>query len=232
MQVILDDLHSSLGSNGFSRTRVDFSFPIYIYGVPGCGKTRLILGLLERNPNLGVETFGEPVGKSLAIEGTEEVGTSKKRYLFLDECQVQEFEDKRYIAVFGDRFQGERKLPDPHYTNFETKRFGKQTCSLLRSLGFEITSEKEDICEVQGLFEADLVGIAISADKGSDRLLEAHQNTDHLHIGQTRGKTFKEVSIIITDLNSIKKSDLFVGLTRHSEKLVIASDELEATSRS
>ena len=228
----MECLLSLLKDFGFVRTNLPLSKPLVIHGVPGCGKTSLLVKFKNLIPNSRIITFGAESLEGLGGVVIEKVpadsyseGFSEEH--FLDEYLCSNKVHSSCLAVFADPYQYRRTCLDAHYTNSKTKRFGKETCILLSNLGFDVTSSKEDKVSKFDIFSAEPAGVIIAFESDVQALLRDHC-LDFKTPCEVLGKTFKEVTFVCSDLKEIaSKKELrhltYIGLTRHSEKLNILS---------
>ncbi|AAR89415.1 triple block protein 1 [Poplar mosaic virus] len=202
----MDVLINKLVSCNFSRTRNQVGKPCIINCVPGAGKSTLIRELLNSDSRFRAYTFGEADPKNLSgrriLPASELRNAPQGALIIIDEYTEGSWEPGKICAAFGDPIQlmGARHCLTDFVCN-KTKRFGNSTCELLNSFGFEIYSEKEDICLVRDFFEVEPEGTVVAFESEVKDILARHF-VEFEDICSIRGKTFEEVTFF-TASNSI-----------------------------
>nr|WBG54314.1 triple gene block protein 1 [Poplar mosaic virus] len=223
----MDVLINKLVSCNFSRTRNQVGKPCIINCVPGAGKSTLIRELLNSDSRFRAYTFGEADPKNLSgrriLPASELRNAPQGALIIIDEYTEGSWEPGKICAAFGDPIQSRGPGIVADFVCNKTKRFGNSTCELLNSFGFEIYSEKEDICLVRDFFEVEPEGTVVAFESEVKDILARHF-VEFEDICSIRGKTFEEVTFF-TASNSIPehlRADFFQCLTRHKSKLTIA----------
>ncbi|ABG48661.1 ORF 2 [Malva mosaic virus] len=233
----LDYLIKLLEFNNFPRTNLDFSLPLVVHGVAGCGKSTIISKLAKAFPTLVVASFtpqildGNTGRKQVAVDGSP--------VDILDEYLSGPTPSVR-LALFCDPLQYSCEKPRlPHFISLTTHRFCPLTADFLNSkFGCEIISLRQDSCEIVEAdpFATDPEGVVITFEPEVKSILERHQcfPTD---ISTLWGKNLETVSVYLSSFDTCLDSfrtDLFLSLTRHTKKLLVfdfnawpdSSDEL------
>ncbi|AEP83727.1 triple gene block protein 1 [Cucumber vein-clearing virus] len=220
MELVLDKLLDL----GYIRSSLPLREHLVVNCVPGAGKTTFIRKLLTEEGNFAAFTTGKPdpanVHGNWIRKWEGKLDSSKIN--ILDEYQNLTSIPEGFHILFGDPVQSCNPLVlPPHLTCTETKRFGKQTCELLNSLGFQISSSLEDIVEIEDIYTGEPEGQVICCEREVANLLTAH-NLDFLQIQDIIGATFEVVTFITSNsFPSSEKADHFRCLTRHSKRLKI-----------
>nr|WPR17637.1 MAG: movement and silencing protein TGBp1 [Dracophyllum betaflexi-like virus] len=222
MEVVLDKLLSK----GFVRTCVALDFPVVVHAVPGAGKTSLLRELIAELDFVEVVTFGIPDPPNLSSRRikafSEGISEKPDLVLIVDEYITGKSSVPKCDFLFSDPIQNKAFGREAHFIKSSTGRFGKQTCELLLSFGFEVSSEKEDCVVIEGIFEGDLIGQVITCEEDCADLLRRHCVDFKLHC-DILGCTFDKVTFV-TSSSSIpddRRSDFYISLTRHKSFLKI-----------
>lgn len=212
-------LHFELISDGSSR-------PLVVHSYPGCGKSHLIRSFLAVEPNSSAITFGEADPVNLS-------GRRIRKPPFLEDSGIL-LVDEYLGGVIPP--EASVLLCDPlQYPNPSrradlickvTKRFGQNTCELLKALKVDISSEKEDSAVVQPFYGSDPIGKVICFQSEVEAELGRH-SVDFCHPCDIRGAEFEGCTVALScELTEVKEFDkLFISLTRHRSKLLVLTPE-------
>lgn len=216
---------------GFERVRVNNSGVLVFNCVPGAGKSTLIRAALRADSRFIACTFGrpdDPNGRGcgvLSIEALEKYGCAG-RFLLIDEYTEGDWEKFKPKAIFGDPVQAsvQKIWPEPDFFCCISRRFGRETARLLRNLGHEVFSEREDAVEWGGVFRGEPRGLVLAYEPEVIDLLTAH-NLDYKHPDCCRGLTVSAVTFITAlDERDRARPDLqYICLTRHTASLLVLS---------
>ncbi|ACM45998.1 triple gene block protein 1 [Helleborus mosaic virus] len=217
---------------GFHRFSNHHSEPFVVHCVPGAGKSTAIRKILSCLPEARAYTFGvcdPPSVCTCRIQGVREWDqATSTEFTIVDEYTEGDYIKLQPKLVFGDPCQSEHlsRVLRPHYTCLTTKRFGAETCAILRKLKFQIFSEKCDTVLQVGIFEGEPEGQVVAFEDEVKTLLNSH-NCEYKGLCEIRGETYKCVTFVTATVG-VPKQDIekfFLCLTRHSEKLVILSPD-------
>ncbi|AAY53915.2 triple block protein 1 [Potato virus P] len=228
----MDILVKVLLECGFTRIRSNLDLPIVVHSVPGAGKSTVIRKLIGSDRRFKAVTFGEPDTVNLLgsyIRGAEAIPDCQ--FLLVDEYLSGRWIESAF-AVFADPLQGGTgEVREAHFINSTSKRFGKTTAQLLRSLEFDIQAEGEDSVQISDIFKVEPRDQIIFYEEEVGRLLRAH-GLECRCIEEVRGKTFESVTFV-TGENSPPSKDrakVFQGLTRHRKHLLILCPDATYTT--
>nr|QED43234.1 TGB1 [Garlic common latent virus] len=229
----MDVLVNKLLSYSFVRVSNKLSRPIIVNCVPGAGKSHLIRELLREDERFIAYTFGEDITETTDCITILRAPEDKPdcNFIIIDEYQLGDWQKFEPIAIFGDPLQGSGVCVRPHFTTDLTQRFGSSTCSLLQSIGFQIRSEKADICEIAEASKAELEGTVIACGPESEWLLKWY-GVPCFRVCEVQGKTF-DIVTLVTDHSVVTESnrrDLYLCLTRHRTKLLILNGDATLTA--
>ena len=220
MELVLDKLLDL----GFVRSSLPLRESLIINCVPGAGKTTFIRSLIKEFDIFSAFTTGKPDPPNLTGRWLKEWkgSAAEGKINILDEYQNLKEIPAGVQILFGDPTQSCNPLIlSPHLTCSETKRFGAQTCKLLSELGFPISSQKEDIVQIEDIFKAELEGQIICCEREVADLLSAH-NLSFAQIQDIVGATFDIVTFVTSNsFAQSEQADHFRCLTRHKSKLKI-----------
>nr|WCR76309.1 triple gene block protein 1 [American hop latent virus] len=210
---------------GFVRVSNKLSKPLVFHCVPGAGKSSLIRELLDASDCFRAYTFGACDRVNLSGKYIRRAPWSDSdilgKLLLVDEYTEGTFDLSIAFAVFGDPLQSTRdNFCTPHFTCHLSRRFGQKTASLLRLLGYQIESTKEDVVLIEDIFKADPIGEVVCYEKEIYNLLCAHC-VEFKTPDEIRGATFKNVTFITASSEPVDSKAAFICLTRHTEKLQI-----------
>jgi hypothetical protein len=221
--LIMDVLVDLLCKYKFERLTSHLSIPVVIHSVPGAGKTSLIRELIAADSRFSAYTYGKADQPSLtgAYIRSAEGELKEQEFTVFDEY-IAGSHPPWAFAVFADPSQGgEAPILRAHFVKRESHRFGAQTASLLRKLGYDIAASGEDTVEIADLYVKDPEGIVVYHEREVGQLLRAHGVESHC-IQSIRGQTFDIVTYITAENSPISDTALsFQCLTRHRKKLLI-----------
>nr|UCR98158.1 triple gene block 1 [Apple stem pitting virus] len=223
----METVLSLLNEFGFERTVEPLSDPIVVHAVPGSGKTTLIKQALIRNHNIEAVTFGVPEKANIHgtyIKKARQGQRGRGNYSILDEYLSGEY-STGFNCLFSDPYQNHGDCLRAHFIGRCSHRFGRQTVQVLRDLGYNIASSKEDTVERKNIFQlVEPEGVIICLEKEVEDFLAWHRVEYKLPC-QVRGATYDIVTFVHEKpLEELVGPDLFVALTRHRNKLVLVSN--------
>nr|WDD63199.1 triple gene block protein 1 [Miscanthus virus M] len=211
----------AIKNQGFQRTELDFSHPIVVHGVPGCGKTTL-LRELNNDPNIVVVSNRTDCCKNLhGYSFHQERSTGKLN--ILDE--YTEAEDiVGFDFLFGDPLQSkdQTKIRPAHFIKELSLRVPKEVCTLLSNLGFSIKSEVEGEVRYFDLFEDPGSGERVTPDKEIAEYA-SRQGINLKCSCEIQGLEFEEVIVYLqsTDISKFRP-EFFISCTRAKKVLKFA----------
>jgi hypothetical protein len=223
-------INLALGSD-FERVSVNHNGVLVFNCVPGAGKSTLIRKALRKDSRFVAFTFGkaDPVGqrgRGILPAALFDSEATRGKLVLVDEYTEGDWRALGACAIFGDPQQASvnRLWPEPNFVCLLSKRFGAQTAALLRNLGHEVYSEKEDFVEWSGVFQGEPRGLVLAYEPEVIELIEDH-HLDYRHPNCCRGITVEHVTFITSlDHFDVNRPDLqYLCLTRHSKSLLILS---------
>lgn len=232
----MDKFVKYLEANDFIKI-ANIESPLIVHSVPGAGKSSLIRSFIAVSPFCEAFTHGVPDLPNLSgryIKSYSRASESKADFKILDEYNCKTFEG-HFDVLIGDPLQVSGESQQAHFIKLRSHRFGKSTCRLLNTLGFQVNSEKEDTVVFSDFYGERPEGTLIAVEPEVINYLNSH-GLQPLGPCNIRGSTFKVVSFFHNKpLSELKSADLFVCLSRHSEKLILRSivresDEPETSS--
>lgn len=205
--------------SAYTRTSQPISSPLVVHAVAGSGKTSIVREILHSAPSQVAVTYGTPDPVNLSGHS---IGLPKPGADIVDE----------YLAapdltgaklVLADPLQHKREPLRAHFVSRNTKRFGKETCELLQSLGVDIVSELEDTVLFADAYSVDPEGVIIALGQDAVQLLEDH-HAEFLRPCQVLGSTY-DVVTVLTDapLEEQDFTDRYIACSRHRTKLLVLS---------
>nr|ALT57215.1 triple gene block protein 1 [Asian prunus virus 3] len=225
----MDFVYDKLIEAGYIRTRLPINFPIIVHCIAGAGKSTLIREVIEADNKFEAFTYGVPDPVNLSgvrIKGAADIGRARANSIkIVDEYIGQALPDGTAFC-FADPNQFPYTCPDAHFTSYQTKRFGDQTCSFLGKLDCAAFSYKSDQLIFEKLFEGSVEGQIVCYEKEIFELLDRH-GADYKKDCQIRGSTF-DIVTFITSSESFEPEDrykVYLCLTRHRSVLRILSPE-------
>nr|QTF19690.1 triple gene block protein 1 [Cowpea mild mottle virus] len=222
----MNELISKLTDNNYIRLGSKLGSPIVINCVPGAGKTTLIRELIKECSNFAAFSTVRADQENLIGRKIEKFTgeVPKDKLVILDEYQNLPTIPKGIFAVFGDPLQSCKPIPlEADFISFKSYRFGKSTEKLLKSLGFEVETDKEDTVSIEDIFEGEPTGQVVCFEKAVTALLRSH-SVEFLEIKDLQGLTFKSVTFVTTGLvTEANKHFHLICLTRHCDSLKILS---------
>lgn len=212
-----------LSDFGFTRLSSSLHTPIIVHCVPGAGKSSCIRALLKADSRFAAYTLGAPDPCNLdgicikAFTGS----VDPKCFNILDEYTRFNGDTSALFALFGDPIQSPpRTLLRAHFKSTVSRRFGKCTAQLLRDLGFEVESTKEDAVSIRGLYDFDPVGTVLYYEREIGCLLRAH-SIEAYEPEEVVGKTFEIVTFVTAEnhVPAEARHLIYQCLTRHRSVL-------------
>ncbi|UVJ49774.1 TGB1 [Rose virus C] len=226
----MDVLLSVLARSNFIESNRFESKPFVFHCVPGAGKSTLIRELLSLDERFVAITFGKPDHPNLSGRFIQSSGVDKKvlegKLVLIDEYNCGPYWEFKAFAVFGDPLQKVSKTLRANYINFETKRFGQSTCALLNSLGFEVTSNKEDVVEIAEIIGGEPEGLVVAVESEAVDIVR-DSGYECYCIEELRGITAEVVTFVAASNKPPPelREEIFVALTRHRSKLLILAPD-------
>nr|CAH59723.1 triple gene block 1 protein [Chrysanthemum virus B]CAO78689.1 triple gene block protein 1 [Chrysanthemum virus B] len=223
-----------LSDFGFERLSSSLHVPIVVHCVPGAGKSSCIRALLKADSRFAAYTLGVSDPCNLdglcikAFTGSVDL----KCFNILDEYTRYNGDTSNFFALFGDPVQSPpRNLYRAHYKAVISKRFGRCTAQLLRELGFEVESTKEDLVSIRGLYDFDPVGTVLYYEKEIGCLLRAH-SVEAYEPEEVVGRTFETVTFVTAGNHIPAESRhlVYQCLTRHRSVLHLMTPDASYTS--
>nr|QYF50197.1 MAG: triple gene block protein 1 [Xinjiang betaflexivirus 2] len=231
----MDIVYKTLVESGFERVS-NKSGLLVVHCVPGGGKSTVIRKLLAASRRFVAVTFGVPDPVTLSCERIRAVGEDLEllggELLIVDEYCIGDWEALKPAILFGDPCQGVlSKVLRPDFIKTKTQRFGNATCTLLRSLGFQIESTQEDIVVFCTPFDFEPEGQIIALGQEACDLLNRHR-VPFKKPCCIRGSTFSVVTLVteFSHLSEVVSSELYQCLTRHRNKLIILNPDAAFSS--
>lgn len=226
----MEILLSNILDFGFKRTKLplrnkDF---IVVHAVAGAGKSTLIRKILENLPEAQAYTHGAEDPQTLSgrrIKSYSERPSTPGPLDIVDEYLGGDFTGAK--VIFCDPYQYLEIAQEAHFVQNSSKRFGRNTAKLLRTLEFDVESEREDVLLTTDIWQEEIQGTIIAYEPEVLSWVTAH-GAKCLNPAEIRGRTFQETTVVCTDLQLCcqeLRHLLYVSLTRHRTKLIIASQE-------
>lgn len=231
----MDSVYKVLLECGFERIN-NSSGIVVVHCVPGGGKTSAIRRILAISPKFRAVTFGVAETENLSctaiLPATAEAKSRPGEVLIVDEYCIGDWRALDPAVVFGDPCQGVlTEALRPNFIKRKTERFGVNTCELLRTLGFEVYSDKEDLVEFNTPYAQELEGQVIALGVDAEFLLKRH-NVPFKSTCCIRGLTFDVVTLVtgICCTTEAEPKDLYQCLTRHRRKLLVLNPDAALTT--
>ncbi|BBD14450.1 triple gene block 1 [Cherry virus B] len=223
----MDCLLNKLVLANYNRTNLPITFPIIVHCVAGAGKSTVIREALAESQDLEAFTFGVPDPINLSgrrIKSHKLIRFAKPgSVLVIDEYIGQEIPENCKFC-FADPNQFPFSVEEAHFTCYETKRFGSQTCDLLNANGFAAFSFKSDQVIFDLVFGGNIEGQIVCYEKEVFDILDRF-GAEYKKDCQIRGSTFDIVTFITTS-ETFEEEDrykVYLCLTRHKSVLRILS---------
>nr|WOL52763.1 triple gene block protein 1 [Carrot virus S] len=219
----MDVLLNALEDSKFVKVS-NYSKLCVVNCVPGSGKSSLIRRILKLDSRFTAYTFGVEDPKSEGFSRIKSICSFQEsnKLVIIDEYTQGDISTLKPCCVFGDPNQSVYEGLEPNFICEETKRFGKQTCELLRSFNFKIFSNKNDTVQIGDPFVTDPEGTLISIGSEAHDLATSH-GLKPLKLEEFRGITC-DIITLLTSENTIpddQRAEFYVALTRHRTKLLI-----------
>nr|WAB21233.1 triple gene block protein 2 [Banmivirus BanMMV] len=221
MNSSVEKLKLLIEKNGFTATGNEIVDVIVIHGVAGCGKSTLTKELAkDKNFNivnaLSNEEFnleGQFIKKELTVLN-DKINVLDE-YLSVN-CQ------KGFQVLLADPFQYEKKPLLANYVKKVSHRFKKELLPILSEIGIEIEAEKEGFTVIRGsAYEIEPKGKIITTEEQVAEYVSSH-GLDICYPSCVQGQEFDTVTFYhCRNLNELKRSELYVALTRVKEELLI-----------
>lgn len=226
----MEILLSNILDAGFKRTKLPLTNKelIVVHAVAGAGKSTLIRRILENLPEAQAYTYGAADPQTLSgrrIKSITDRPAVPGPLDIIDEYLGGGYEGAR--VVFCDPYQYQGNALEAHFILNHSRRFGRNTARLLRSLEFDVESDREDVLLTTDIWQEEIQGNIIAYEPEVATWVAAH-GAKCLIPEEIRGKTFQEATVVCTDLQLCcqeLRHLLYVALTRHRTKLIIASQE-------
>lgn len=210
---------------GFKRLNNTLHLPIVFHCVPGAGKTSLILECIKADSRFVAVTAGVPSERNLEgisigkFDGSVPGGS----FPILDEYTLLERLPEGFFAVFGDPIQSLGGVIKPaDFTCNVSRRIGQCTAQLLRSLNFDIVSQKEeDLVIIKDIYQVDPQDTVLYYEAEVGCLLKRHCVKAY-NITEVTGQTFRSVTFVTGENRpEADRAKAYQCLTRHSSSLLI-----------
>ncbi|QCY52825.1 triple gene block protein 1 [Euonymus yellow mottle associated virus] len=236
----MDKFVSLLTEFEFQRTREPISSdrPLVIHGVAGCGKSTLVLKFLRLEPSASAFTSAKESARNLLGRQIEPITSlpaeiPNDRILLLDEYPKANLRDpwnlKSFQVLLCDPLQFQEQVLPAHYISNVSKRFGKNTCDLLKAkLDITCSSSRFDSVTEASCYEVDPEGHVIGLDTDICHLARQHSlSTDDPT--NCLGQTYPTVTVLSCEasLKHVPQHLAYIALTRHRTKLIILSPNYE-----
>lgn len=213
---------------GYVRTNEILTDTLVVHAVAGAGKSTLIRKFILQHPHARAYTHGVPDPPNLEGRFIQAFkGPDSTHFNILDEYCAEPLSGSWNVLI-ADPLQHKSQALRPHYIKKTSHRLGKATCSLLTSVGLEVTSEKEeDVVDYRGVFEGPLFGTVIALDSTARTLLCRH-GIQPLCPSEVLGSEFDEVTVVSElPLHQVRlKHSLYIALTRHRKSLHVRAPPL------
>nr|AOX49231.1 25 kDa triple gene block protein [Citrus yellow vein clearing virus] len=223
------DLPELLLSKNFIRTRLPLAKPIVIHAVAGAGKTQLLEEFARSSPSTKIYSPVKHHSNSLLLSPFHKALSEAS---IVDEYPLSQIhENVEYIFADPIQYLGNPNLRKPHYICASSHRFGHSTAALLTKIGIETYAHKEDTVRVDNIFQAEPDGQIIACDRPTQELAARH-TLDYLRPCESIGLTFPRTTILISHeltADTLTK-EIYIGLTRHSNHLLILTPDASTTS--
>nr|WAB21368.1 triple gene block protein 2 [Banmivirus BanMMV] len=221
MNSSVEKLRQLIEKSGFIATSNKIVDVIVIHGVAGCGKSTLTKELAKDKDfnivnSLSSEEFnleGQYIGREL-ITFVNKINVLDE-YLSVD-CQ------KGFQVLLADPFQYEKKPLLANYIKKVSHRFKKELLPILSEIGIEVEAEREGLVITRGsAYEIEPRGKVITTEEQVAKYVSSH-GLDVCYPNCVQGQEFDIVTFYhCRDLKELKRSELYVALTRVREELLI-----------
>lgn len=221
MNSSVEKLKQLIERSGFTATSNEIFDVIVIHGVAGCGKSTLTKELAkDKNFNIVNALSNEEFN----LEGQyirRDLTTFSDKINVLDEylsvnCQ------EGFQVLLADPFQYERVPLLANYVKKVSHRFKKELLPILLEVGIEIEAEKEGLVITRGsAYEIEPKGKVITTEQQVAEYVSEH-GLDVCYPNCVQGQEFDVVTFYhCKELKELKRSELYVALTRVREELLI-----------
>nr|QIQ53106.1 TGB1 [Hosta virus X] len=206
----------------FERTNTPLTKPLVIHAVAGAGKTTLLRDFLRANPLTNAQTLGTPDCPTLDGAYIRPFsGPVANLVNILDEYTAQPVTGSWDVLV-ADPLQHYERAKLPHYICKRSHRLCPATARLLRKLGLDIHSYREDESEISfsDIFSGQLEGTVLPLTPLCKDLLERHScpfKCPSEFIGEQ-----DDIITVVSEIPLSKHPDktaLYRALTRHTRRL-------------
>uniref|UniRef100_A0AAU7L1W9 Triple gene block 1 n=1 Tax=Hibiscus chlorotic speck associated virus 1 TaxID=3143942 RepID=A0AAU7L1W9_9VIRU len=230
----MNSLEKILIDADFERTNLPWSKPIVVHGVPGSGKTTVIDQLIKKDPAISAISGGASIhnfdGSAIHKRGKEYIGNVK----VIDEYPI--FSDPlidNSDIIFCDPFQHNGSTRKAHFISFKTKRFGSETCTLLKKFNLNIKSQKVDKVVFGCCYEEDPEGQILAFEKDICNLLDRHR-VEYKSPESILGSNCDKVTFYTSKEQLIREDPdfwrFYICMTRHRDQLKILSPNASFTA--
>lgn len=217
----VEKLKQLIEKSGFTATSNEIVDVIVIHGVAGCGKSTLTKELAkDKNFNvvnaLSSEEFNlEGLCIRRELTAFDDKINVLDEYLSVD-CQ------KGFQVLLVDPFQYEKVPRLANYIKRVSHRFRKELLPVLSEIGIEAEAEKEGLAITRGsAYEIEPKGKVITTEEQVAKYVSRH-GINICFPNCVQGQEFDIVTFYhCKDLKELKRSELYVALTRVKEELLI-----------
>lgn len=228
-----------LSDLGFTKTHQPRGLgeTIVVHAVAGAGKTTLLRQALRELPDISVCTTGLPDNPNLTLDFIKgQAPPIPGKFNVLDEYPARaSWPTEEWQVLIADNLQHSGPAAKPHYVCNVTRRFGSESISFLRQLGFSVEAHPDLDDSDKGfsltpIWGEQLFGQVITLDKRAQDVLDRY-HVPYLCALETRGLEFPVVTIVSTNPLDLAKDKcaLWVALTRHTKVCHVRAPPLAST---
>lgn len=217
----VEKLKRLIEESGFTATSNKIVDVIVIHGVAGCGKSTLTKELAKDNNFNIVNALSN---EEFNLEGQfikRELITFNDKINVLDEYLSVDCQEG-FQVLLADPFQYEKAPLLANYIKKVSHRFKKELLPVLSEIGIEIEAEKEGLKITKGsAYEIEPKGKVITTEEQVAKYVLSH-GINICYPNCVQGQEFDIVTFYhCKDLKELKRSELYVALTRVREELLI-----------
>nr|WAB21273.1 triple gene block protein 2 [Banmivirus BanMMV] len=221
MNSSVEKLKQLIERSGFEATNHEISNVIVIHGVAGCGKSTLTKEL-AKDKNFNV--INPLSNEEFNLEGQcikKELNTFCNKINVLDEYLSVDCQSG-FQVLLADPFQYEKVPLLANYVKKLSHRFKRELLPILLEIGIEVEAESEGLTITRGsAYEIEPKGKVITTEEQVAKYVLSH-GLDVCYPNCVQGQEFEIVTFYhCKDLRELKRSELYVALTRVKEELLI-----------